>query len=291
MPNFFTSLVGSKPVVPDLPQLQLSAEQQKALTANLQALPRAQQIATQVDLFNQQQIDQMLENVIPNYKAITGQVSQNIAALTAGQIPTDVSQQIQRSTAAQSLAGGFAGTQAGGGLLARDLGLTSLDLTQRGLASAESWMKTASSIYQPGMFNVTSMFVTPQQMASFDVEERNAQFQRQWMQNQIAAMPAPWAEDLKQFVYRAMAAYSGTPVQSNPYSTPGSFGEPGLASPNFGPSDIGSSPYSLGAGEGGATFDVGLDVSGGGAFQGPMLDAGAGFGGAGGGGGLAGVLG
>jgi len=224
MGTFFKDLVGSKPTVPDLPGLELSTEQQKALQANIKAIPGAEQIASQVDLFNQQQIDKMLENVIPNYRAITGQISQNIASLTAGEVPTDVSEALQRSTAAQSLAGGYGGTESGRNLFARDLGLTSLDLTQRGLASAESWMKTANSIYKPGQFNVASMFVTPAQQAAFDVSERDAQFQREWMQNQIAGMPAPWAEDMKQFVYRAMAGYSGTGVQSNPYSTPGSFG-------------------------------------------------------------------
>lgn len=234
MPSFFTELVGSKPTVPDLPSLNLGTEQQKALAANQAAIPGAEAIASNVDLFNQQQIDRMLSSVIPNYKAITGNVSRNIASLTAGQIPTDVQQAVQSSAAAQSLSGGFGGTQAGGNLLARDLGLTSLNLTQQGLNSAESWIKTASSIYEPGNFNVASMFITPGQQASFDVEERNTQFQTQWMKNQIAAMPAPWASDLKQFVYRALSAYSGTSVPNNPYSTPGSFGSPNLGSGNFG---------------------------------------------------------
>lgn len=234
MPSFFQQLVGTKPTVPDLPSLNLGTEQQKALAANQAAIPGAENIAASVDLFNEQQINKMLSSVIPNYNAITGNISRNIASLTAGQVPTDVQQALQSSSAAQSLSGGFGGTQAGGNLFARDLGLTSLNLTQQGLNSAESWLRTASSIYQPGMFNVSSMFVTPGQQASFDVEERNAQFQTQWMKNQIAAMPAPWASDLKQFVYRALSAYSGTSVPNNPYSTPGSFGNTQLGGFNAG---------------------------------------------------------
>ena len=271
--SFLDQLVGKKPQVPDLPPLSLSTEQQKALAANLNALPQAEQIATKVDLFNQQQIDQMLGNVIPNYKAITGNISKNIEALTAGQIPSDVSAAVQQNAAARALGGGYAGTGSGRNLVARDLGLTSLDLTAKGLASAESWMKTAASIYEPGMFNISSMFVTPGQMAQFDVNERQSQFQRQWMRNQIEAMPAPWAEDLKQFVYRAMSAYSGTPVQANPYSTPGSFG----------------GGFEGGGGGGGMNFS-GPSVEPGGygepfsASSGAMEgDFGAGFGGGGGG--------
>jgi hypothetical protein len=276
MPSFFQQLVGSKPQVPDLPSLNLTTEQQKALASNLQQLPTAEKIAANVDLFNQQQIDQMLEHVIPNYRAITGQISQNIASLTAGEVPTDVSEALQRSTAAQALSGGYGGTESGRNLFARDLGLTSLDLTQRGLASAESWMKTANTIYKPGQFNVASMFVTPAQQAAFDTSERDSQFQRQWMQNQIAGMPAPWAEDMKQFVYRAMAAYSGTSVPSNPYSTPSgnawgvnagpgmdaqtlneagfSFGGDSNINLNFGGANADAAPAGGGGGGGGAAL-------------------------------------
>lgn len=234
--GFLSDLFGSKPVVPNLPQLDLGTEQQKALAANVAAIPQAEQIATQVDLFNQQQIDQMLTNVIPNYAAIKGNISQNIASLTAGQIPTDVSQAVQRSDAAQALSGGFSGSQAAGNLTARDLGLTSLQLTQQGLTSAESWMRTASSIYQPGMFNVTSMFVTPGQEAAFDTQERNLQFQRNWLQSQIAAMPDPTTVGLWNaswsVVDAVLSAYTGSNVTLGQLNPQGNFGtQSGL---NFG---------------------------------------------------------
>jgi hypothetical protein len=268
-----------------LPQLNLSDETQKALAANIAAIPGTEQIATKVDLFNQQQVDKMLSSVIPNYKAITGQIGQNLAALNAGQVPTDVSQAVQRSDAAAAIGGGFAGTGEARNLSARDLGLTSLDLTQKGLASTESWMKTAASLYQPGSFNVSSMFVTPGQQASFDVEERNAQFQQQWMQNQISAMPAMWAQDFKEAVEQTLSVYSGTGAQRAgqvPQSNIGS-GTPN----NFsgGTTDF-SQPYSPGAGEGGAGFDSEQTALSDYAAGGGM-DTG---GGGGGGGGLAGLL-
>src|SRR5437016_12173891 len=79
-------------------------------------------------------------------------------------------------------------------------------------------------LYSPSEAICQNMFISPQQEFAASVEERNMQFQRNWLENQISSLPAPWAEDLKQFVYRAMAAYSGTAVKDNPYSTPGSFG-------------------------------------------------------------------
>jgi hypothetical protein len=253
-------LFGSKPVVPDLPSLSLPVEQQKALAANLAAIPQAEQIAGRVNLFNQQQLDQMLENVIPNYKALTTDISQNISQMAAGQVPTDVQGQIQRSAAARALGGGYAGTEAQKNLVARDLGLTSLDLTQKGLASAESWMRTASSIYEPGMFNVTSMFVSPAQQAGFDVAERQSQFQRQWMQNQISAMPDPTAVGIWNATWSvvdaALSAYTGSSVDLGRISTQGSMGGGGMSFGGGGGGG-GGGGFSLGGGGGGGGGDTG----------------------------------
>lgn len=280
MPGFLSSIFGSKPSVPTLPSLNLPAEQQKALAANIAAIPGAEEIAGKVDLFNQQQIDQMLENVIPNYKAITGNIGQNIEALTAGQIPTDVSQEVQRSDAARAIGGGFAGSEAQRNLTARDLGLTSLDLTSRGLASAESWMRTAASIYEPGMFNVASMFISPAQQAQFDVSEREAQFQRQWMQSQINAMPDPTVRGLYDttmtIIGEALSAYGG----GAGYSSSNVAGGKGSST------DFSGGRYTNFFGGGGNTgggytdfFGGGGGVAGGGSFGGTEGDFGGGFGG------------
>ena len=224
MADFLTSLVGSKPVVPNIPVVSLPTMQQQAIAANQAALPGAKSLASSANLFNIDQINKMLQQSIPGYGDITGNVAKNIQSLTAGQIPGDVQDAVTRGAAGRALSGGYGGTEAGNNLVARDLGLTSLELTQQGLSSAQSWMKTMDSLYAPGMMNLTSMFITPEQQYQATNQQNQQQFQQQWMQNQIDAMPAPWAEDLKQFVYRAMSAYSGTSVAPNPYSTPGSFG-------------------------------------------------------------------
>jgi hypothetical protein len=232
--GFFQDLVGKKPVVPTLPEVSLADEQKKATAANIAIAPEAQKLAQ----LSQDQIRKMMEQAIPGFDSITGKVSGNIQSLLKGEIPLDVSQAVQRSDAGRSLAGGYGGTDMARNLVARDLGLTSLDITQKGLSSAESWIREMEQLYSPSEAIFTGMFTTPQQMFAADVEERNMQFQRNWLENQIQAMPAPWAEDMKQFVYRAMSAYSGTAVKANPYSTPGSFG-PGPGSGGRDTSGIG----------------------------------------------------
>ena len=221
--SFWTDLVGSKPTVPDVPQLSLPEEQRKATEANLANAPDAAKLAT----FSQDQINKMMEMAIPGFAGMRGQVSTNINALLRGEVPYDVSQEVKRQGAGRALTGGFAGTGAASNLVARDLGLTSLGLTKEGLGSAQSWIGSMEQLYSPSQALFTGMFITPQQQFAAATQERDLQYQQQWLKNQIEAMPAPWAEDLKQFVYRAMAAYSGTAVKANPYSTPGSFGTVG----------------------------------------------------------------
>ncbi len=221
MPSFFSELVGRKPNVPELKPVDLVEEQKKATAANIAIAPEAQKLAQ----LSQDQIRKMMEQAVPGFDAITGKVSGNIQSLLKGEIPLDVSQEVKRSGAARSLAGGFGGTDMARNLVARDLGLTSLDITQKGLSSAESWIREMEQLYSPSEAIFTGMFITPQQEFAASVEERNMQFQRNWLENQIKAMPAPWAAAFKEAVQSAISIYSHTPAQANPYfSKPGSMG-------------------------------------------------------------------
>lgn len=219
MPTFLEQLVGKKPTPPQVPELSLPEEQQRAIEANIAAAPGAAKLAT----LSQEQINRMMEMAIPGFEGMRGQITSNINALLRGEIPLDVSQEVKRQGAGRALMGGFAGSGAASNLVARDLGLTSLGLTREGLSSAESWIREMEQLYSPSQAIFTGMFITPQQQFAAATQERNLQYQREWLQEQIDAMPEPWAEDFKQFVYRAMSAYSGTAVSPNPYSTPGSF--------------------------------------------------------------------
>jgi hypothetical protein len=224
MASFLDQLLGTKPQVPKITPIDVSTEQQKAIANNLTALPQAEKLVSATNIFNRDQINQMMKAAGLDITSIGAQVGKTAGSLLAGEVPQDVSDAVQRSDAARALGGGYAGTDMQRDLTARDLGLVSLDLIGKGLSMEESWMNASEQLYGPGMMNLTSMFVSPQFQTAVDTEERNTQFQAQWLKNQIKAMPAPWAEDLKQFVYRAMSIYSGTSVQANPYSTPGSFG-------------------------------------------------------------------
>ncbi len=222
MPSFLDSLIGRKPVVPQVPVVDLGAEQAKAVQSNLAVAPEAGKLAT----LSQDQINKMMEMAIPGFANLRGQVSSNISSLLRGEIPGDVGQAVKQQGAARSLTGGYGGTGAANNLVARDLGLTSLGLTQQGQSSAESWIRNMEQLYSPSQALFTGMFITPQQQYAATSHERDLQFQQQWLQEQINAMPSPAGAAFKEAVYAALSIYGGGGGGSHesPYSRPQNYG-------------------------------------------------------------------
>lgn len=181
--DFFAGLAEGKPDIPQFKAIDIGQEQQKATTNNLAALPGIENLASQTNSFNIDQVQKMLRTTIPGYDSMVSGISGNINSQIHGEIPKDVQDAIQSSAAARSLTGGFGGTGMAGNLVARDLGLTSLNLTQQGQSSAENWMSSMSKMMQPGMFNTSAMFLTPEQQFSADVSERDKQFQHDYVSN------------------------------------------------------------------------------------------------------------
>lgn len=223
MPSFWDEMLGKKPTVPEVPELSLAEEQRKATAANLANAPEAAKLAA----FSQDQINKMMEMAIPGFAGMRTKIAGNIDALIRGEIPLDVSNQVKRQGAGRALMGGFAGTDAASNLVARDLGLTSLGLTREGLSSAESWISNMEQLYSPSQALFTGMFITPAQQFAAASQERDLQFQRTWLQEQINSMPAPWAAAFKEAVQSAISIYSGAQVTPSAYSTKGGWGTVG----------------------------------------------------------------
>ncbi len=205
-----------RPEVPKFNKIDAGAEQSKAISNNLKNLPGAENLASQTSTFNQEQIQKMLEAAIPNYQALVSGVSGNIESMVRGDIPKDVQNMLQMKGAGQALAGGYTGTGMAHNLEARDLGLTSLDLIQKGISTAGQWLQQMNSIYAPGTMNVTSMFLTPEQQISHDVSERDKKWDVAWLRNQIKAQPGPVAsafaglfDNIEQIGRSVLTSYAG----------------------------------------------------------------------------------
>lgn len=114
------------------PGLDIDAEIAAAQAGYQKALPGATEIAGGVNAANSAQMRALLAAGIPGYENLQALDLANISAELQGNLPPDVQAAIERATAGKALAGGYGGSQAARNLTARDLGLTSLNLTQRG---------------------------------------------------------------------------------------------------------------------------------------------------------------
>ena len=117
--------------------------------ANQQAnLPAAQQLVRSEATGQQDLLNDLTEQSLPGFKASRQQALDSTNALLAGQIPGDVSEAVQRSGAARALGGGYGGSGMHRNLVARDLGLTSLDLKGQGLGWLQA-LRGMSPMAQP----------------------------------------------------------------------------------------------------------------------------------------------
>jgi hypothetical protein len=89
------AVFGSKPGVADFVPIDIGAEIDKATTANLS---------------NADRIGALLNKIAPGFTDNIGKIMKQGGSLLSGEIPQDVQDQIQRSSAYQSLSGGFAGS-------------------------------------------------------------------------------------------------------------------------------------------------------------------------------------
>lgn len=183
--TLFGGLIAGEPTLPTLTTIDVGTEQQKAIANNTAALPAIEALTTQYDTFNQAQIEAMLAKAIPGYENIKGQISSNIESMLKGQVPSSDAAAQQLKSVSQSFGLGTTGSNFTGNLVARDLGLSQLGLMEQGISTAQSWMNTMSQIEGAGMFNASSMFVTPAQQIATDTSERNTSYEAQYLQNMM----------------------------------------------------------------------------------------------------------
>lgn len=178
-------LLESKPKVPQFYPIDTTKEQGKAVAGNISNLPDITKLAGSVNTFNQAELDRMLESAVPGFHKMLGDTRDRISGFIKGELPQDVVESIGRSAAFKSLSGGFGGSGMARNLVARDLGLTSLQLMQQGVDAGSRWLATARQAAVAPQFDPSSMFITPAQRIAVTQFNRTGQFQRDWMQNQL----------------------------------------------------------------------------------------------------------
>ena len=183
---------GSKPKVPAFKPINFEAEQKQAIQQNIAALQPATELAQKTTAAEQSQLESQLRRAIPGYDQLVSQAGANIGAALRGEISPEVSAQVQRSTAGRALSGGFgAGSGFGRSLTARDLGITSMQLQNQGLAQAQNFIQQQRTFGMAQPFSISSMFITPSQRINALSQQNQQQYNRDLQAAQVAAMPDP----------------------------------------------------------------------------------------------------
>jgi hypothetical protein len=183
--DFIAGMIDKKPKVPNAPNVNAEEQTRSAISANQQNLGALKTTANDLNTFNFDQLQGMLRKSIPGYDNLLSKTRGVIDSQLSGEIPQDVQDQIQRSGAVRSIGGGYGGSGMNRNLVARDLGLTSLDLTNRGLDSASKWIATARQSLTPQLFDITSMFIKPETLIQNEWNNEQSKFQREMVSNQL----------------------------------------------------------------------------------------------------------
>jgi hypothetical protein len=175
---------GKKPKVPTLQEINVDTLQGDTVKGNISNFSDIAKLATQVNTFNQDQLNALLDRALPGAREKIGGI---INSQLKGEVPEDVSNAITRAGAGRFAGALTRGSGFANNVTARDLGLTSLQIIDKGLSSAESWLSRATA---PQM-DVTSMFFTPQQRLGFAQQQQGLKFERDMIEAGVKAAPDP----------------------------------------------------------------------------------------------------
>jgi hypothetical protein len=187
--NDALGLYGDKPKVPRFKPIDIGKETATASEENLAALPGVAEFSSQFNKLAGQQLRDALEGMLPGYSDLNAGITQQIKSLLSGQVPKDVENLLQRRAAERGLSIGAQGSEFGDNQFLRNLGLTSLQLTQQGLDSASRWIGQNAAMTPT--YNMNQAFLPLQDRIGLRERENQFAWQRNWLRNQVHAMPSP----------------------------------------------------------------------------------------------------
>lgn len=176
--------------IPQLEKVDTQKSGATAIAANLANLPKLTELASLVNAASTEELMKAIEAQFPGYGELLNKSQEVISGQLSGELSPDIRRQLRNNAAERGISMGTSGSEFQVHDELRNLGLTSLDLQNRGMDSASRWMAMAQSRTQT--FDFTNMFVSTSEQIGLD--ERNAmnQFQRKLMKNKMNAMPDAW---------------------------------------------------------------------------------------------------
>lgn len=188
MASMLHSLLADKPKVPKFQKVDFGKESADFIRENQENLPAVAAFAEEYNQLSSDQLKAALERMLPGYSSILSRGTEQVKSLQAGEVPQDVENMLARRAAERGVTLGYGGGSGfGENQFLRNFGLTSLDLSQRGLDAASRWLGMAQSTTP--VFNMASAFVPITQRVGIRAAENQFQFQRDWLKSQIDAIP------------------------------------------------------------------------------------------------------
>jgi hypothetical protein len=182
----------TRPKVPTFTPIDVDEEQRLAIKGNQSNLQDAAQLAADTNEELATQWNAQLERMMPGYGAMLAKGTENIMASLAGYLPPGVEDYLQRQAAQRGVARGTSGSEFDRMGLVRDLGLTSLQITDRALGSSAQWLQAATN--RTPFMDFSQMFVSPMQRVGITQWNKAMKWNRDWLHNQIRAMPNQYQE-------------------------------------------------------------------------------------------------
>jgi hypothetical protein len=206
--------LSDKPKVPVFNPLDIGKETTDAAKENLAALPSVAEFAQKFNELSGDQLRDALEGMLPGYSDLSSAITQQIKSYMRGEVPKDVENLLQRRAAERGISIGGQGSEFNENQFLRNLGLTSLQLTQQGLDAASRWIGQNASMTP--VYNMNQAFLPIQNRIALREQEKQFSWQRNWLKNQIAAVPwgvEGWAINLADRVesigYQVVSSYAG----------------------------------------------------------------------------------
>lgn len=173
---------------PPAPYVDPSDEALKAITGNLSNLPDAARLGARTQAEQDKQLLASLERLIPGWSDIAKNITGNIDSLSRGQLPQDVQDQISRKAAEMGISTGTSGSDFDKYRSLRNLGLTSLQATDRALDSATRWMSAVRS--GSPQFDFSRMFISPETQIQTQMWNESNRWNVAWLETQLKAQPS-----------------------------------------------------------------------------------------------------
>ena len=191
--GLFGSLIGkgSKVKVPEFVPVNADKVQADTINGNLANFDKAQILSSRVNNASFDELQNYLKRAIPGYEGIINGQADLIQKGLKGEIPSDVASAVKNKSASRALAGGYGGSGAARNLEARDLGLTSYDITNRSLEAATRYVTSMKSVAVPDLMSPASMFLSPSQRLNAQIGQNTEGYNSKLMQAQASAAPDP----------------------------------------------------------------------------------------------------